>query len=103
MDEEKLNVDDIACEEGTYNIADLTLFRPEDLILAADVARTLPENPLLVAEALNRRIKEEALAGRKTLTIPARIALPKVLDALKELGYAVWQKRPGGPWRISWE
>lgn len=103
MIETQFNLDDIACKEGEYATADFTLATLVDSILPADAAKTLPENPLLVAEALDRHIREEALVGRKSLSIAARIALPKVLDALRELGYAVRQERPGGPWRISWE
>lgn len=103
MDEERLNIDDITCEEGEYGIANLALLRPKDLILPVDAAKTFSENPLLVAEALDRHIREEALAGRKALIIAARIALPEVLCALREQGYTVAEERPGGPWRISWE
>ena len=103
MNEGQFDPGNITCEEGEYATADFVLATLVDLILPADAAKTLSENPILVAEALDRHIREEALAGRKALTIAARIALPKVLDALRNNGYKVAEERPGGPWRISWE
>ena len=102
MDEERLNKDDITCEEGEYGIADLSL-KPVDLIIPADAARRAPTEPIMVALWLRAKIVDEAMAGRKVLHIPAYLGLPEVLDALKELGHEVRQERPGGPWRISWE
>lgn len=102
MDEERLNKDDITCEEGEYGIADLSL-KPVDLIIPADAASHATTDPLLAALWLRERIVDEAMAGRKVLHIPAYLGLSSVIDALKELGYAVRQERPGGPWRISWE
>ena len=102
MNEVQFNLDDITCEEGEYGIADLSL-KPIDVLIPVDAARRAPTDPVIIALWLRERIADEAIAGRKALHIPAYLGLPKVLDALKELGYAVQQERPGGPWRISWE
>lgn len=102
MDGEKLNKDDIICKEGEYETADLSL-KPIDVLFPVDAARRAPTDPVIIALWLRGRIIEEATAGLKALYIPAYMGLPKILDALKELGYTVRQERPDGAWRISWE
>ena len=104
MNTVQFSPDNITCEEGEYATADyLHLLKPIDLIIPADVARRASSDPVMVAIWLNGRISSEAMAGRKSLHIPAYLGLPRVIDALKELGYSVRQERAEGPWRISWE
>ena len=102
MIEVQFNPDDITCEEGEYTAADLSL-KPIDVLFPADAAKRAPTDPVIIALWLRRRIIEEATSGLRALYIPAYMGLPSVIDALKELGYALQQERPGGPWRISWE
>ena len=74
---------------------------------AAEAAR-MAKDPEAVLGWVGERIRKEALSpkGRgphRKVRIPARLALPEVLEELRRLGYSVAEERPGGPWAVGWE